>query len=116
ARSGIDVSSKLSQIDTRMGEIRGVIDALEPYTTAKTDDTIGWSSPTPITDGEHIWAVFSTGVVSCWTLQGKKVWSRWLGATTGHQKGYDGVPTASPVLHGGRLLVGYEQLFALDPA
>ncbi|MCB9664626.1 MAG: PQQ-binding-like beta-propeller repeat protein [Alphaproteobacteria bacterium] len=116
ARGGGDVVAELERIAARMTELRSVLNELAPYRTAQADRVIGWSSPTPVTDGTHLWAVFSTGVVSCWTLDGKKVWSRWLGASKGALKGYDGVPTASPRLVAGTLVVGFDTLRGLDPA
>ncbi|HBV63608.1 MAG TPA: hypothetical protein DEF45_11360 [Rhodopirellula sp.] len=34
------------------------------------------SSPTPITDGKHVWCWNASGQMGCWTLNGKPVWSR----------------------------------------
>lgn len=33
------------------------------------------ASPSPSTDGQHVYAFFSTGVMACYTMDGKKVWS-----------------------------------------
>lgn len=34
------------------------------------------SSPTPITDGEHVWFWNASGQMGCWTMDGEKVWTR----------------------------------------
>ena len=34
------------------------------------------SSPTPITDGKHVWCWNASGQMGCWTVEGKQVWSR----------------------------------------
>jgi hypothetical protein len=34
------------------------------------------SSPTPITDGEHVWFWNASGQMGCWTIDGKEVWTR----------------------------------------
>ncbi len=34
------------------------------------------SSPTPITDGKHVWCWNASGQMGCWTVNGKPVWSR----------------------------------------
>lgn len=32
------------------------------------------ASPSPSTDGEHVWVFFSTGVLACYTVDGKEEW------------------------------------------
>jgi len=34
------------------------------------------SSPTPITDGKHVWAWNASGRMGCWTMDGTEVWTR----------------------------------------
>lgn len=34
------------------------------------------SSPTPITDGKHVWFWNASGQMGCWTMDGEKVWTR----------------------------------------
>ena len=34
------------------------------------------SSPTPITDGKHVWFCNASGQIGCWTIDGKEVWTR----------------------------------------
>ena len=34
------------------------------------------SSPTPITDGKHVWCWNASGQMGCWTVNGTPVWSR----------------------------------------
>ena len=34
------------------------------------------SSPTPITDGKHVWFWNASGQMGCWTMEGKEVWTR----------------------------------------
>ena len=43
-----------------------------PYNYGFSDS----SSPTPITDGEHVWFVNASGSMGCWTVKGKPVWFR----------------------------------------
>jgi len=33
------------------------------------------ASPTPVTDGEHVWVFFGTGQLACYTLDGEEVWN-----------------------------------------
>jgi outer membrane protein assembly factor BamB len=32
------------------------------------------ASPSPVTDGQHVWTLMGTGDLACYTLDGKKVW------------------------------------------
>lgn len=32
------------------------------------------ASPTPVTDGEHVWTFFGTGVLACYDFEGNEVW------------------------------------------
>ncbi len=34
------------------------------------------SSPTPITDGKHVWFWNASGQMGCWTMEGREVWTR----------------------------------------
>lgn len=56
-------------------------------------------SPSPITDGKHVWALMGTGEMACFDFDGKKVWSLDLNDRFGQLDiafGY----TSSPVMHG----------------
>ena len=71
----------------------------------------GYTSATPTSDGERVFAVFGTGSVAAYDLEGRHLWSRLLERPKnrwGH--------SASPLLAGGKLLVHVETLVALDPA
>lgn len=72
----------------------------------------GFATPTPVTDGHLVYALFGTGVMTCYNLQGKRLWVRVLHA--------DAAPAesghcASPVLAGGELIVPFGGLVAMDP-
>lgn len=65
----------------------------------KTHVMNGWASATCATDGEHVYAFFGKGGLHCYSAEGKKVWSRDLGAFPG-----DWGTTASPLLIGDLLV------------
>ncbi len=69
----------------------------------------GNSTSTPITDGERIFAVFATGIVSSHTLAGERKWMVYLAGARGDH-------SASPLLVDGKLIVHLRDLVALDPA
>ncbi len=62
------------------------------------------TSPSPVTDGEHVWAVTGTGQVTALAMDGSVAWTRNLQedyGSFGHNWGY----ACSPLLAGGKLVV-----------
>jgi outer membrane protein assembly factor BamB len=62
------------------------------------------SSPSPVTDGESVWALTGTGILKAFTFDGRESWARDLQAEYGPfglQWGY----ASSPLLHGDSLYV-----------
>ncbi len=62
------------------------------------------ASPSPITDGAHVWIMTGNGKLSCLTMDGKQVWTRDIQADYGKfglNHGYG----STPLLHGDRLYV-----------
>ena len=69
----------------------------------------GNAAATPVCDGKRVFVAFGTGIVTAFDLQGKRLWTVHVEGPTqgfGH--------AASPVLAGGRLIVHYQDLVALD--
>ncbi|MEE8605805.1 MAG: PQQ-binding-like beta-propeller repeat protein [Candidatus Aminicenantaceae bacterium] len=62
------------------------------------------ATPSPVTDGKHVWAVTGTGKVAAYDMNGKPVWMKDLQkdyGPFGHNWGYG----SSPLLHDGSLIV-----------
>ena len=62
------------------------------------------ATPSPVTDGRHVWAVTGTGMVAAFDLDGKPIWKKDLQqeyGPFGHNWGYG----SSPLLHDGSLIV-----------
>ena len=62
------------------------------------------TSPSPVTDGEHLWAVTGNGLITAMDMDGNDVWTFSLQDTYGpfgHNWGY----ACSPLLHDGKLFV-----------
>ena len=62
------------------------------------------SSPSPVTDGNHVWAVTGTGVVSAFDMEGTKIWHRDLQHDYG-KFGLNWGYASSPLLHDGKLII-----------
>ncbi len=41
----------------------------------------GYAAPTPVTDGEHVFALFATDHLVCFDLKGKQLWVKYFGKT-----------------------------------
>jgi outer membrane protein assembly factor BamB len=67
------------------------------------------AAPTPVTDGEHVYALFATGDLVCYAKDGELAWYRSLVGdypTIGNNVGL----AVSPVLHNGMLIVCLENV------
>ena len=60
------------------------------------------ASPSPSTDGEHVWVFFGTGVLACYTCDGEEVWKFNVGDRFGRLDIQFGM-TSTPVLDGDAL-------------
>lgn len=70
----------------------------------------GNTTPTPVSDGQFVYAAFGSGIVACYDLQGQRQWIQHINAPPGLEYGR----SSSPVLFGNKLLVSVHHLFALD--
>ena len=62
------------------------------------------ASPSPITDGNHVWSMTGNGKFACFTMDGKEVWKRDIQADYG-KFGLNHGYASTPLLHGDRLYV-----------
>ncbi len=70
------------------------------------------TSPSPVTDGKHVWALVGTGQLAAFTMEGEPAWQRDLGKDYGAFN-IMWVYGSSPLLHGGKL---YVQVLQRSPA
>jgi len=78
------------------------------------------ATPTPVSDGAHIWAMFGTGDLACLDEAGKVIWQRNLVKEYGDYR-YNHGYGSSPMLDAGRLFIvcmhqGPSYVLALDAA
>ncbi len=87
---------------------------------SKTDGSILWqreldsgnqlhrkqndSSPSPVTDGAHVWVVTGTGAVTAFDMEGNKIWGRNLQQDYG-EFGLNWGYASSPLLVDGKLII-----------
>ncbi|MEM9444434.1 MAG: PQQ-binding-like beta-propeller repeat protein [Verrucomicrobiota bacterium] len=77
----------------------------------KTHDANGYSSYTPVTDGESVFVANGLGIVAAYDLEGKRLWIKQM-AKPDH-KNWGGSTT--PLLAAGKLIVRFKDAVALDP-
>lgn len=76
------------------------------------------ASPSPCTDGKHVWAMMGTGHLACYDLDGNVVWKLFLPDRFGEFEIQFGM-TSTPLLHGDKLYLqlihsGGARIVALD--
>ncbi len=102
--------------DRQTGKLNWQETAVEAAPHEGTHKTNGFSSGSPCTDGEHVYAFFGSRGIHCYTMDGDHVWSEQLGKMTMRRGFGEG---SSPTLVGDKLIVpwdheGQSYLFALD--
>jgi hypothetical protein len=68
---------------------------------------VGFTMPTPVSDGEHVFVWVGTGVAACFDLDGRR---QWIARVKTEELSYG----SSPALSGGVLIVFLNGLFGLD--
>ena len=79
------------------------------YTQPGTHGDAGYTSPTPVTNGKEVFAIFGNGLAAKFDLDGNRKWLKLVehsNAAFAH--------SGSPVLVGDKLIVHYTDLVALD--
>ena len=116
ARRGASVDDDIRRVSRQIDEITERLESWRGRRTPPELSIMGYATPTPVTDGEAIFALFSNGVASRFEPDGRRIWSVWLGERPGSMRGYDHGTSASPRLAGGVVVVAHRVLSGLDPA
>lgn len=106
-----ELKKKQDELKTRVAELRKEMEPFRPHMNPDTHGVNGYTSPTPVTDGTHVYALFGSGVAACFDTAGNRKWARLLERPT-HGWGH----SSSPLLAGGLLLCHIKSVHALDPA
>lgn len=108
-----EIEKRLQPIRKQIEELRNEAKKLTlavRYTQPGTHGYAGYSTPTPVTNGKEIFVAFGNGLVAAYDLQGTR---KWLKLIEHSNAGY--AHAGSPVLAGGKLIVHFTDLVALDP-
>ena len=117
ARDGRDSEAtygRLEEVSLEIESLSRRLDATAAVIRPPEIPFIGYSSASPVTDGESVYVAVGTGVVACYDVNGNARWTVWVGAPHPRPLGFDMGQTTTPVLSGDRLIVGIGRLAALD--
>jgi len=76
---------------------------------SEASTSCGYATPTPVCDGERVFAVFGFGIVACYSVSGDRKWIQFL-KPDAVQYGHSG----SPALVDGKLIVNFGRRIALN--
>jgi len=111
-KDGVDAEENIAELAETVEELRKErrnFPTFDKYATPMHHDINGHSTPTPVSDGNHVFALFGTGVVICYDLDGNPVWRKFV-ETPKHKWGH----SASPLIIDNMLLIQIRDLVALD--
>jgi outer membrane protein assembly factor BamB len=106
-----EAKAKVERLEARLAELEEQLEPIAPYELPRTHNTNGYSSPTPVTDGRHVFALFGNGVAAAYDLEGNR---RWITIVQKPTHGWG--QSASPALADGTVVVLINELFGLDAA
>ncbi|MCB0276132.1 MAG: PQQ-binding-like beta-propeller repeat protein, partial [Calditrichaeota bacterium] len=98
---------KVFCFDAESGAIlweKEVATTLDNPLIAGADGHAGYAAATPATDGNYVCAIFATGDLACFDVEGNAVWARNLGRPDNHY-GH----SSSLILEDGRVFVQFDQ-------
>jgi len=104
-----DAKAKVQEVEAELAELNEALKDVEPFMLPRTHGTNGYTSPTPVSDGTHVWVLFGNGVAACYDLDGNRRWIRIVEKPTA---GWG--QSSSPALADGVLVVLINQLYGLD--
>ena len=82
-----ELTERKAELQAAIASTRERLESLALYVKRPVGENAGYATPTPVTDGQHVWAVFGTGIAVCYDLNGNLRWARLVErppATHGH--------------------------------
>jgi len=103
------VEAERPALEAQAAEIEAKLKPVEALLLPNTHGVNGYSSPTPVSDGVHVYAFFTTGVVTCFDVDGNRKW-----ATMTEKPTLTYGVSASPLLADGKVIVHPKAVHALN--
>ena len=92
-------------LDRNTGETKWQQTAAEELPHEGHHGDHGYSSHSPVTDGQHVWAYFGSRGLYCFDMTGKRVWEKRLGQQRTRMGFGEG---SSPALHGDTIVINWD--------
>lgn len=110
----VNMQNEVAELQKQIDELSKVIpkDSPKPIGTSRprTQSANGYSTPTPVSDGQNVYVCYGTGIVAAYDLEGNRKWVK-LHEQPNHQWGH----SASPRLVDGKLIIHILNMMALNP-
>lgn len=106
-----ELAQQAEQLEEKVEQVRQRLAPYRQYLRPGTHGTNGYATPTVVSDGRYVYAVFGIGTAASYDMEGNRRWIRRIDTPSsgwGH--------SASPVLADGKLIVHVNDVTALDPA
>lgn len=106
-----DLKAKIAEVEEQLKTAQAVLRDYDAkwYALPPAHATNGFTSPTPVSDGQGVYTWFASSLVVGYDLEGNRRWYRVLAKSP---IGWG--PSASPVLVGDKLIVHSKDLYALN--
>ena len=103
------LKAQVEEVKRQRGELHGKMRSYDDVSPPRLHNVTGYSTPTPLTDGKHVYVQFGTGVVACYDTNGNRKWIRFVGKCPVGS----GLSTSGALLPGRLILFG-DRLKALN--
>lgn len=103
------LKDQYAQLRRQIADLAKQFEAVQTYATPRTNKDNGYSTHTPVSDGEHVYVLTGLGTVACYDMAGNRKWIKRVDSPT-HNYGN----STSPVLVDGKLIVHIRDAVALD--
>ena len=105
----VELEQQIKEYTEKFEQIKAKLEPVSKYVVPKTNDTNGYSSSTPASDGKYVYVLFGTGVAACYDMEGNRKWIKFIEKPT-HEWGH----STSPLLRDDKLILHIVNLYALD--
>lgn len=109
-RNNQQLRQKQRELRNKVRDLQQDLEKLMAYEMPKTHRDNGYSSATPVTDGELVCCFFGNGVGAAYNFRGNRLWIQYI-ERPGHKSWGR---SSSPVIVDGKVFIVYKDLHALD--
>ncbi len=109
-RNNAEALAEQAQLQARVETLNAELAEFSKYEPPQTHNDNGYSSPTPVTDGQRVFVLFGNGVAAAYDMEGNRAWIKQVG-----EAGLRWGMSSSPVLIDGVLVLQLGELVGLDP-